>query len=650
MPDDTPVTPAVPAPVVEYHAPTLAELRAAYDETMAGFKADVEFFYDEDKTPWARVLVGGQTGHYEHLPVMSQDFRWLVEKYAHDHLENGIPKPAWVGQTIDRYAAIAKYGEGGTPAQQHTMRLRVAGDPTDAIYIDLGNADWQVVKITAAGWSVVSNTEVPVRFWRPARMQALPLPQNVADWGIGFEISGEYKTPEQFILESLKLFVNVKPEDRILVMAWLVAALRPTGPYMVLAFHGEMDSAKTTSQKFLKSLVDPDNAEHAMPKSEHGLFSTARQHYVPWFGNMSDLKDEMSDALCRLATEGILEMRKFHTECDTKTIRATRPVLLNGIVEVATRADLKRRLLLIDCPRLAKKTPLRTLDDAAAQLRPSILGALCSVVAKTMAAIPQTDYTLTDSSQDFVQWGCAAEGPLGFKSGDFLKAWRANQQELKDQTLEIPVIQQLLTLRSQGLANRDWSGTKTDLLEWLVPTRKAGMPATPEALHRELRRAEEALRSRGIFFAKLTRGTGGIRRWRIWDEEGARLKAEADQRETERMAEKEQQETERILAMQAETRRIEEAGGRRTLIKAYRENHPELVDVPNDMVFELAKRELTTARLFTTPKTTVTTVTTVPTPQGRPAICDAYRKAHPAKCKGLTNGQVYKLAMAQTKA
>ena len=74
---------------------------------------------------------------------------------------------------------------------------------------------------------------VPVKFLRSRGMQALPEPE-----------PGE-------TIERLREFVNVEsdekgdPDFRLLV-AWLVAALRPSGPYPVLILVGQQGSAKSS--------------------------------------------------------------------------------------------------------------------------------------------------------------------------------------------------------------------------------------------------------------------------------------------------------------------------------------------------------------------------------------------------------------------
>jgi hypothetical protein len=55
-------------------------------------------------------------------------------------------------------------------------------------------------------------------------------------------------------------------------VAWLLAALRPTGPYPLLAISGEQGSAKTVLSKLLRGLLDPNVAPvRALPRDEREL-------------------------------------------------------------------------------------------------------------------------------------------------------------------------------------------------------------------------------------------------------------------------------------------------------------------------------------------------------------------------------------------
>lgn len=109
-------------------------------------------------------------------------------------------------------------------------------------------------------------------------------------------------------VDELKQFVNVSDDDswRLLV-AWLVQALRPRGPYPVLLLQGEQGSAKSTAERLLRALVDPSVAPlRTTPRNEHDLYIAATNAWVIALDNISNLKPWLSDGLCRLSTGGDL--------------------------------------------------------------------------------------------------------------------------------------------------------------------------------------------------------------------------------------------------------------------------------------------------------------------------------------------------------
>lgn len=114
-----------------------------------------------------------------------------------------------------------------------------------AIYIDLANEGWEAVEITPGGWRVLSDS--PVKFRRPKGMKALPRPESNGD------------------ASKLGEFINVSGQDQLaLILAWAVAALRDRGPYPVLVLRGEQGSAKSTTARLLRDLVDPFVAPRAL--------------------------------------------------------------------------------------------------------------------------------------------------------------------------------------------------------------------------------------------------------------------------------------------------------------------------------------------------------------------------------------------------
>jgi hypothetical protein len=180
------------------------------------------------------------------------------------------------------------------------------------IYLDFEDQDWRAVEITPEGWSIIDRP--PVRFRRPAGMLPLPIPS------------------ERGSIEALEPFLNVKTEfDFVLVVAYLLSALRGQGPYWVLAISGEQGSAKSTFSKIVRALVDPHVAPlRSLPRDERDLFIAAANGHILAFDNVSVLKPSISDALCRIATGGSQGTRRLYTDQDEALISAQNPVTLNG--------------------------------------------------------------------------------------------------------------------------------------------------------------------------------------------------------------------------------------------------------------------------------------------------------------------------------
>jgi hypothetical protein len=94
----------------------------------------------------------------------------------------------------------------------------------------------------------------------------------------------------------------------------------------VLALDGEQGSAKTTTARMLRRLVDPNHADaRAAPHDERDLLVAARNGRVVALDNLSGLDAATADALCRVATGGGFGSgRSSPTATSTSCSRATR--------------------------------------------------------------------------------------------------------------------------------------------------------------------------------------------------------------------------------------------------------------------------------------------------------------------------------------
>ncbi len=171
---------------------------------------------------------------------------------------------------------------------QQEVHARVAGDGVDLIYVDLCDEKWRVVEISASVGTFRVVDDSPVRFIRAQGMLALPVPEHGGN------------------LLALRQLLNLTDDgDWTLVLAWLVAALRPTGPYPILLVHGEQGTAKSMLVRILRKFVDPNKADlRAEPRDTRDLAIAAANGWIIALDNLSHIEPWLSDALCRLSTGG----------------------------------------------------------------------------------------------------------------------------------------------------------------------------------------------------------------------------------------------------------------------------------------------------------------------------------------------------------
>ena len=433
-----------------------------------------ELWHSTEMEPFATVEIQGRR---ENWPLTSTGYRrWLSRKFY--EVNQKTPGSQALQDALSVLTGIALFD-----GPEHPVFTRLARYD-EAIYLDLTNTGWEAVKITASGWQVV--TDPPVKFRRTRGMQALPSP--MPGGAIG----------------DLRQYINVDDHDWPLVLAWLVATLRPTGPYPVLIIHGYQGSAKSTATRVLRALVDPNKANlRASPKDGHDLMIAATNGWVVALDNLSHLSPWLSDSLCRLATGGGFSTRELYTDGEEKIFDAQRPVILNGIEELATRGDLLDRAIIIYLPEVSKNQRLEetVFWQRFEQDQPTILGAVLDGVAQAIANLDRVRLEELPRMADFAMWAAAAENGWGMEPGTFIKAYTGNQESANELTLEAsPVVGPLRELLEAG----DWKGIATELLAVLdqrvaeSTRRLKSWPKDGRALSNALRRLATNLRESGI--------------------------------------------------------------------------------------------------------------------------------------------------------
>jgi hypothetical protein len=304
-----------------------------------------------------------------------------------------------------------------------------------------------------------------------------------------------------------------------LVVAWLLAALRPGGPYPVLAISGEQGSAKTVLSKLLKALIDPNVAPvRALSREERELMIAANNGYVLAFDNLSGLPNWLSDALCRLASGGSFAVRQLYTDQEEVLFESTRPILLNSIEDVVSRPDLGDRAIFLTLPpigdslRHSESELWREFEIA----RHRILGALLDAAVRGLRAMGRVHVDRLPRMADFALWATACETAL-WPAGTVARAYGANCRAAIESIVEADPV--ATCLRSLMVDRSIWAGSASDLMRLCAEHARVGTSTpwakNPRALAGRLRRAQTFLRTLGIEITFSREGRTGARMIRV---------------------------------------------------------------------------------------------------------------------------------------
>jgi hypothetical protein len=383
-------------------------------------------FRTDDGSVWADIMIDC---HRETWSVRSSGFkRWLLHRYWQE--KKSTPNAMSVEAAIAHLEASAQYD--GSP--QRSVFIRVAQHHDGKIYLDLADDGWNVIEIAADGWRVIKDPQV--RFQRTPTMAPLPMPQKDGH------------------LTLLRNLVNVRDDDDfIILVAWLLAALRGKPPYPVLAIAGPAGAAKSTLLRFARDLIDPNKLDPgALPKETRDLAIGATKRFVQAFDNLSGIPAEIADALCRLSTGGGFAIRSLYTDDDEKVFSDTRPVVLAGVEDVAGRHDLADRTCHLTQAEIGENTRKlkEHLDAEFERARPLILGRLLDLVAHGLRNLAKTKLERMPRMADFAHWIAACE-TAEWEAGTFAKAYEANRGALVDVSMEADIALVWLHRRCEAL-------------------------------------------------------------------------------------------------------------------------------------------------------------------------------------------------------
>jgi len=450
---------------------------------------DCELVHNQQKEPY---VILNKAGLRQVYSINSKSFSDLVaSKYfaskksalSEASLKTAIStlagKAVYEGKCVEIFTRIAKTDEG--------------------YWLDLCNDKWEAVLIKKVGWKVLSGGSIPL-FSRSNSMQPIPMPL------------------AKHSLDPFWDLVNIPPEYRLIVVAWLLECLRSDTPHVVMEFVGEQGSAKSTTQRLLKMLIDPNVANlRAAPKKVEDVWIGAINSHLVSFENISYLGQEYQDALCVMATGGAHATRTLYTNKEEVIIELRKPIILNGITVNVTAQDLLDRSLHIELPPVKTRLQSRDVEKAFALQYAEFVGALLDQFVAALNVLDGIVIAEEDKPRmvDFSYLGEAVFQANGFSENIFIDLYKSMRQKGVHRTIESsPIGLSLLTHLQNN--PEGWTGKLIELLAQLntnKPIGETNWPRSAKGMGDALRRLSPALRTLGFNCISNQKTSGSI----IWE-------------------------------------------------------------------------------------------------------------------------------------
>ncbi len=441
-------------------APTVSEILLEIIEFSA------VLFRDNAGIAWAKV-------DGECQPVRSTTFRRHIQRKFY-HLEGKAPHTQAVQEAIEQAEGKALF------ESRFNQNVNVRAALFDhRILIDLGDDSKLLAEVTEDGFDVTADHAF---FYRPSGLEPLPI-------------------PEQGEIELLRPFINVESDaDFRLIVSWMLTALHPGIACPILVLQGEQGSSKSTTSKVIRSLIDPNTAPiRTAPRDERELIIQGENSRMICLDNLSGLKPWLSDALCRICTGGGFSARKLYTNNEEKIFQIRRPIILNGIDDIATRGDLLDRAIVLNLPAIPqtdRKDEGRFWKEFD-RVRPKIFGAILDGMCSGLKYHDNIQLSNLPRMADFARWAAACGKAYGWDN--IINEYNRNRGEAVETGLDSDILATAVRKIMVNLSK--WQGTATELVEKIEQVSgdvdNRYLPTT-RTLKSRLTRLSPALRQVGI--------------------------------------------------------------------------------------------------------------------------------------------------------
>lgn len=448
----------------------------------------LDLFVDQYQEPYAIVEIN------DHFEILSLSRSYRIEKWLYHlyHMHNGvIPLSESVKNAIRGLESQTIFENN-----IRYLELRV-GKHANVWYYDLTNYEWQIIEISKDGWQIQKldiNSKIYFKRYNNQIAQVYP--------------SREYPLD---IFDQFMNLLNVKDEgNKLLLKCYIISLLIPDIPKPILMLYGEQGSAKSTLQELIKMLIDPSILKTiTFTRDINELVQVLSQNYIIFFDNVSEIKDWISDQLCRAVTGSGFSKRQLYTDDESKLYAFMRVIGFNGINLGSSKADLLDRGLLVELERIPdeQRKKIQEIWAEFERIKPSLLGYILDILVKVIQ-FKESDQKIEIKKfprmADFAEFGEIISRCMGYQENEFLDAYYKNIRLQTQQAIDANVVASVIVYFMEE--KKEWIGTASELLDKLktkaeemkIDIKSSYWPKASHILSRRLNQIKTNLRSIGI--------------------------------------------------------------------------------------------------------------------------------------------------------
>lgn len=466
-----------------------------------------QFFHDKGEN--AYVAVPLDNGHIEYMAVNDKRYKSALRRMFYKNYDKTISAKA-MHQIIDTIEAEANYNSAEIiPA----TRCKYSNG---YIYYYLADEEQTVFCIDKEGIRILEACPIPFIKRQNMLEQVMPMDRR----------KKKGKEKPSFRTLARKYWKFESEDDMILHNVVLLTRFISDIPAPIVYYKGDRGSAKTTSMKLDKMLVDPTYTDvKALPSSVNDVISALSGQYMICFDNVEGgITKELSNIFCISCSSGFYPKRKLYTDNETVDIHLNTRLSFSGITTISERADFLDRCICLSTKRIPA-SERQTVNDIVEEFKkdlPYLLYKSMKILSKAMTIYEELELSELPRMADFAKFGYAIAEAFNYGGEKFLEIYKKNQNELLEMMVEEDTI--LNVLIEYIRKKHHFCGKMMELrVELMKQAEDMGIDIryllkTENALSRKLNQSQSVL---AMFNILLERGkSNGNRYIKIWQEKG----------------------------------------------------------------------------------------------------------------------------------